>query len=78
MPKRNLEPLDECPFCGKRQAALHETEYGHPRFYVKCVYCGVSTRAFGSEEEAHMNWNTRVKPKVNVRIKPKTGRAKKP
>lgn len=55
------EELKPCPFCGCEAHSFRDQSEDFPMFYAECMRprCNVSTRGYGSEEEAVAAWNTR-------------------
>ena len=50
--------LKPCPFCGEDSA--HIPIIGS-NYFVRCIFCGASTRIFYDEAEAISAWNRREK-----------------
>lgn len=55
--KNATAKLELCPFCGENSA--HIQREGSARF-VRCMFCGVTTRLFTDETEAIDAWNRRA------------------
>lgn len=61
--KNATEQLESCPFDGENSA--HIQREGSACF-VRCMFCGVTTRLFTDEAEAIAAWNRRAGRKNNA------------
>ena len=65
---------EQCPFCGKNNAAIDMLNYPSrqpSKFRVQCQECLVATHWCDTEEQAWESWNKRVEmPKAKGRQKP--------